>query len=73
MFKMGSHVPFGHFKHKLWSKEGLKIKLAIWLPTPKSRDLAQFPCVKVTCNIPLESSWHVTHKTKNPYENIFCF
>jgi hypothetical protein len=29
MFKMGSHHPFEHFKHKLWPKEGLGIKLAI--------------------------------------------
>jgi len=21
MFKIGSHDPFGHFKHKLWPKE----------------------------------------------------
>jgi hypothetical protein len=29
MSKMGSHDPFGHFKHKLWPKEGPKVKLAI--------------------------------------------
>jgi hypothetical protein len=29
MFKMGSHDPFGHFKHKLWPKERSGIKLAI--------------------------------------------
>jgi hypothetical protein len=23
MFKMGSHDPFGHFKHKLWPKKGV--------------------------------------------------
>jgi hypothetical protein len=33
MFKMGSHDPFGHFKHKLWPKEGSRVKLAIWLLT----------------------------------------
>jgi hypothetical protein len=27
MFKMGLHDPFGYFKHKLWPKEGLGIKL----------------------------------------------
>ncbi len=27
---MGSHNPFGHFKHKLWPKEGLGIKFKIW-------------------------------------------
>jgi hypothetical protein len=29
MFKMGLHDPFGHFKHKLWPKEGPKVKLPI--------------------------------------------
>jgi hypothetical protein len=27
MFKMGSHDPFGHLKHKLWRKEGPRVKL----------------------------------------------
>jgi hypothetical protein len=27
MFEMGSHDPFEHLKHKLWSKEGLGVKL----------------------------------------------
>jgi hypothetical protein len=31
MSKMGSHDPFGHFKHKLWPKKGLAVKL----PTTK--------------------------------------
>ncbi len=26
MFKMGLHDPFGHFKHKLWPKEGLGVR-----------------------------------------------
>jgi hypothetical protein len=55
MSKMGLHHSFGHLKHKLWPKERLGIKLAIWLPTIKSRELNQFPCVQVACNIPLES------------------
>jgi hypothetical protein len=29
MSKMGSHDPFGYFKHKLWPKEGPGVKLAI--------------------------------------------
>jgi hypothetical protein len=29
MFKMGSHHPFGHLKHKLWLKERLGVKLAL--------------------------------------------
>jgi len=57
MFKMGSHDPFGHFKHKLWPKEGSGIKLPIWLPTIKSKKSPRFPYVQVTCDIPLEKSW----------------
>ncbi len=29
MSKMASHEPFGHLQHKLWQKEGPKVKLAI--------------------------------------------
>jgi len=53
---MGLHDPFGHLKHKLWSKESLGVKLTIWLLTTKSRESTRFPCVQVACNIPLESS-----------------
>jgi hypothetical protein len=53
---MGSHDPFGHLKHKLWSKERLRVKLANWLPTTKSQESTQFCCVQVACDIPLESS-----------------
>jgi len=31
MFKMGSHDPFGHLKHKLWPKEGPRAKLSTCL------------------------------------------
>jgi hypothetical protein len=37
MSKVGLHNPFEHLKHKLWPKEGLGVKLPIWLPTTKSR------------------------------------
>jgi hypothetical protein len=43
MFKMGSHRPFGHLKQKLWPKERSKVKLAIWLPTTKTRKSTRFP------------------------------
>jgi hypothetical protein len=56
MSKMGSHDPFRHLKHKLWPKERAEVKLAIWLPTTKSRELTWFPCVQVVCDIPLERS-----------------
>ncbi len=53
---MGSHDPFGHLKHKLWPKERSGIKLAVWLPTIKSWESPWFPCVQMTCDIPLKSS-----------------
>jgi hypothetical protein len=48
---MGLHCPFGHLKHKLWSKERSRIKLAIWLPTTKSQNWLNFLAYK----------WHVTY------------
>jgi len=32
------HDPFEYLKHKLWSKEGLEVKVPIWLPTTKSQE-----------------------------------
>jgi hypothetical protein len=57
MSKMGLHDPFGYLKHKLWPKEGMRIKLAIWLPKINIQESPRFPCVKVACNISLKSSW----------------
>jgi len=56
MSKMVSHEPFRHLQHKLWSKEGPKVKLAVWLPTTKSWESTWFRCVQVKCNTPLKSS-----------------
>jgi hypothetical protein len=56
MFKMGSHDSFGHLKHQLWPKVRSGIKLAIWLPTTKSRESTRFPCVQVVSHILLERS-----------------
>jgi hypothetical protein len=38
MSKMASHWSCGHLQPKLWAKEGPGVKLAIWLPTTKSRE-----------------------------------
>jgi hypothetical protein len=35
---MASHWLFGHLSPKLWAKEGPGVKLAVWLPTTKSRE-----------------------------------
>jgi hypothetical protein len=56
MSKMASHEPFGHLQQKLWSKEGLGVKLAVWLPTTKSQESTWFRCMQVKCDTPLESS-----------------
>jgi hypothetical protein len=40
----------------LWQKEGSGVKLVVWLPTTKSRELTQPRCVQVECDTPLESS-----------------
>jgi hypothetical protein len=56
MFQMSSHDPFGHLKHKLWPKEGLGVKLIIWLQTTKSRKLPIIFCLQVVRDIPLKSS-----------------
>jgi hypothetical protein len=56
MSKMASHDPFQHLQHKLWSKEELGVKLAIWLLTIKSQESTQSRCVQVECDTPLERS-----------------
>jgi len=57
MFKMGLHWSFGHLKHKLWLKEGSRVKLTIWLPTTKSQESTWFTCLQRVCDILLENSW----------------
>jgi len=57
MSKMGLHDPFGHIKHKLWTKKKSGVKLPIWLPNTKSQKSPRFPCVQVACHIPLERFW----------------
>jgi hypothetical protein len=54
MFIMGLHCSFGHLKHKLWLKEGPRVKLAVWLSTRKSRESTWFTCLKMACDISLE-------------------
>jgi hypothetical protein len=42
--------PFGHLQHKLWSKEGSGVKLAVWLPTTKNQESNWSRCVQVECH-----------------------
>jgi hypothetical protein len=43
MSKMALYEPFGHLQHELWQKERPKVKLTIWLPTIKSREIDPTP------------------------------
>jgi len=56
MFKMASLEPFGHPQLKLWAKEGPEVKLAVWLPTTKSREFTSFRCPILECDMALKSS-----------------
>jgi hypothetical protein len=53
---MASHWPFGHPQLKLWAKEGPEVKLAIWLPTTKSRESTSSWRRLEECDTALESS-----------------
>jgi hypothetical protein len=56
-------------QYKLWSKEGPGVKLAVWLPTTKSRESTLFWCVQVECDTPLESSWRELQLCFKPHPN----
>jgi hypothetical protein len=53
---MASHWPFGHLQPKLWAKEGPGVKLAVWLPTTKSRESTSSRRRLEDCDTALESS-----------------
>jgi hypothetical protein len=54
MSKMALHEPFGYLQPKLWAKEGPGVKLAVWLPTTKSRESTSSRCPILKCNTELE-------------------
>jgi hypothetical protein len=53
---MASHWSFGHLQPKLWAKEGPGVKLAIWLPTIKSRESTSSRPQNWECDTALERS-----------------
>jgi hypothetical protein len=53
---MASHWPFGHLYPKLWAKEGPGVKLAVWLPTTKSRESTSFWPPNRGCDTSLKRS-----------------
>jgi hypothetical protein len=67
--KMGSHEPFGHLQHKLWSKKRPVVKLTIWLPTTKSWESTRPQCVQVECNMSLKSSQGELQVCFRPHPN----
>jgi hypothetical protein len=69
MFKMGWHEPFWYLKHKLLLKEGLGVKLPIWLSTTKNQESPWFIYVQVVCHIFLESSWRRLQLCFKPHLN----
>jgi hypothetical protein len=54
--KMALHWSFGHLQPKLWAKEGPGVKLAVWLPTTKSRESTSTWHPIWECNMALERS-----------------
>jgi hypothetical protein len=56
MSKMALHEPFGHLQPKLWAKEGPGVKLAVWLPTTKSRESTSSRRLQKECDGALQSS-----------------
>jgi hypothetical protein len=53
---MASHWQFRHLQPKLWAKEGPGVKLAVWLPTTKSRESTSSRRRLEECDTALESS-----------------
>jgi hypothetical protein len=53
---MASHWPFGHMQSKLWAKEGPGVKLAVWLPTTKSRESTRSRRALGECDTSLKKS-----------------
>jgi hypothetical protein len=53
---MASHWSFGHLQPELWAKERPEVKLAIWLPTTKSRESTSSRHPIRVCNMALKRS-----------------
>jgi len=60
---MASYWQFRHLQPKLWAKEGPRVKLAIWLPTTKSRESTSSRRRLEERDTTLESSrWELQHR-----------
>jgi hypothetical protein len=69
MSKMASHEPFKHMQPKLWPKDGLGVKLAIWLPTTKSQESTSSRRLQKECDGALESSQGELQLWLRPHSN----
>ncbi len=73
---MASHWPFGHLQPKLWAKEGPGIKLAVWLPTTKSRESTSSQPPNWECNTSLKRSrrglqvWFRPRRDQTPQSGV---
>jgi hypothetical protein len=69
MSKMDLYELFEHLQHKLWQKEGPRVKLTFWLLTTKSRKSTQPRCVQMECDTLLESSQQELQVFFGPHPN----
>jgi hypothetical protein len=69
MPKRASHWSFGHLQPKLWAKEWPGVKLAVWLPTTKSRESTSSRRLQMECDGALESSQRELQLWFRPHSN----
>ncbi len=70
MFKMTSHESFGHLQLKLWAKEALGVKLAVWLSTTKSWESTRIRRLQEECDMELERSQRELQDYFRPHPNL---
>jgi hypothetical protein len=63
----------GHLQPKLWAKEGPGVKLAVWLPTTKSRKSTSSRHLQKECDRALESSQRELQLWFKPLEESYNF
>jgi hypothetical protein len=66
---MASHWSFRHLQPKLWAKEGPGVKLAVWLPTTKSRESTCSRRALWECDMALKSSLWRLQLCVKPHPN----
>jgi len=70
---MALHWPFGHLSPKLWAKEGPGVKLAIWLPTIKSRESTSSRPPNWEYDMAFERSWQGLQLWFKPRRELWTF